>query len=297
MWQRSGDFEPCPLALDDDTAERLLSGRLHPADAPPAYADVARILASLAAPEVPDEAQAAPVMAAFRAAHRPSRVGLRQARRTRVAARAATRVAVLVVLTLLLAGGAVATASGLRGPDLRQRRPIERPPGTMVTTNLTTPTFGGEDATRPNEERAGTPAVNDRCQLGRDSTGADCPSGEAGPPVPTARIGGGAAGKEHAGKEHAGKEQEAAPDRPGQRSSSLDPVQPAEPPGSDGGKPPWPPGSVDYQKGQKRPTGSARECQEGADDQPERSSPSRRPEPIADSGDRQPDDPGCGPGR
>ena len=45
---------PVP-ALDDDTAERLLSGRLDPDDAPPAYAGVARLLQTAAAPPDPDE--------------------------------------------------------------------------------------------------------------------------------------------------------------------------------------------------------------------------------------------------
>jgi len=161
MWQRSRAPGLDPLDLDEETAERLLSGRLHPADAPPAYADVARLLASAAAPEAPDEAQAAPVMAAFRAANQPSRVRSRQARRTRVAARAAARAAVLVVLTLLLAGGAVATAGGLGVPDrLWQRHPlIGRPPGATVPAEPTTPAPkplpGGQDATRPNGRRAG----------------------------------------------------------------------------------------------------------------------------------------------
>jgi hypothetical protein len=37
-----------PLALDQGTADRLLAGTLDPADAPPAYAEVARVLATVA---------------------------------------------------------------------------------------------------------------------------------------------------------------------------------------------------------------------------------------------------------
>jgi hypothetical protein len=68
------------VPLDADTAERLLSGRLDPDDAPPGYAKVARLLRSAAAPPDPGEltGQAA-AMAAFRLAHRgsahPSRPG------------------------------------------------------------------------------------------------------------------------------------------------------------------------------------------------------------------------------
>jgi hypothetical protein len=48
-------FGPDPLALDEGTAERLLAGRLHPADAPPEYRRAAMMLAAAAAPPTPDE--------------------------------------------------------------------------------------------------------------------------------------------------------------------------------------------------------------------------------------------------
>ena len=41
--------------LDDDTAERLLAGRVGPDDAPPGYAGVAAILQSASAPATPEE--------------------------------------------------------------------------------------------------------------------------------------------------------------------------------------------------------------------------------------------------
>jgi uncharacterized membrane protein YgcG len=44
-----------PLDLDEGTAERLLAGTLDPADAPPAYAAVAHVLAAAAAPPRPEE--------------------------------------------------------------------------------------------------------------------------------------------------------------------------------------------------------------------------------------------------
>src|SRR5918993_5031335 len=43
------------FALDDRTVERLLAGRSAPADVPPAYAGVARLLAAAAAPPSPEE--------------------------------------------------------------------------------------------------------------------------------------------------------------------------------------------------------------------------------------------------
>jgi hypothetical protein len=50
------DEFPSPIGpLDDDTAERLLSGRLPPEDAPLPYAEVARFLRAAAGPPTPRE--------------------------------------------------------------------------------------------------------------------------------------------------------------------------------------------------------------------------------------------------
>ena len=59
-----------PIApLDADTAERLLSGRLDPDDAPPGYAEVARLLGAAAAPaDQVDPTGEAAAMHAFRTA-------------------------------------------------------------------------------------------------------------------------------------------------------------------------------------------------------------------------------------
>jgi hypothetical protein len=53
------------VPLDADTAERLLSGRLDPDDAPPGYADVARLLQAAAGPA--EEAELSGEAAAVRA--------------------------------------------------------------------------------------------------------------------------------------------------------------------------------------------------------------------------------------
>ena len=44
-----------PLALDEETVERLLAGDLPPAEAPPGYAKVAALLAAAAAEPTPEE--------------------------------------------------------------------------------------------------------------------------------------------------------------------------------------------------------------------------------------------------
>jgi hypothetical protein len=82
--------------LDEDTAERLLSGRLDPLDAPPPYAAVARLLRAAASPPSPDELAGEPAaLAAFRSLHaRPRRgVGGRSRRRLVAVALAGTLVA------------------------------------------------------------------------------------------------------------------------------------------------------------------------------------------------------------
>jgi hypothetical protein len=68
------DELPFPIdPLDDDTAERLLSGLLPPEDAPPAYAEVARFLRAAAAPPTPGELAGQPAaVAAFHTARAPA---------------------------------------------------------------------------------------------------------------------------------------------------------------------------------------------------------------------------------
>jgi hypothetical protein len=102
-----------PLALDDETLERLLTGELSPAQAPPGYAEVAALLAATAAPPTPDElAGQAAALAELRAATRPRRavVGFRPAarppRRRRVGLLAAALVGALAM------GGVAAAATG-----------------------------------------------------------------------------------------------------------------------------------------------------------------------------------------
>jgi hypothetical protein len=110
-----------PLALDDETLERLLTGELSPAQAPPGYAEVAALLAATAAPPTPDElAGQAAALAELRAATRPRRavVGFRRAarppRRRRVGLLAAALVGALAM------GGVAAAATGNVPAPLRE---------------------------------------------------------------------------------------------------------------------------------------------------------------------------------
>ena len=121
------DDLPFPIdLLDDDTAERLLGGRLPPEDAPPSYAEVARFLRAAAGPPTPGELAGQPAaLAAFRTAREPVRGPARGPGRKRPAGavRAGGRarlVAVALAGTLAVGGLWIAagaqTAPGLRSP-------------------------------------------------------------------------------------------------------------------------------------------------------------------------------------
>jgi hypothetical protein len=106
------------LALDEGTAERLLTGRLDAADAPPGYGRVAALLASVSAPPDTQElAGQAAVVAAFEAAarSRPARpVGVRLLipRRSQVFTKLLTVKVASAVLGVLVTGGVAAAATG-----------------------------------------------------------------------------------------------------------------------------------------------------------------------------------------
>ena len=106
------DHPPSPIpALDDDTTERLLSGRLDPDDAPPGYAGVARLLQTAAAPPHPDElAGQEAALALFRATWAdPAKVGGHRSGRVR------GRLVAVALAGVLVAGGAVAGGAATGG--------------------------------------------------------------------------------------------------------------------------------------------------------------------------------------
>ena len=124
-----------PLALDDASVERLLSG-IPPAAAPPGYAGVARLLAATVAPPTPRElaGQAAAVLAELRAVTRGRRATapVRPARPRRRRA----GLAVVVVVGALATGGGGAATGHLPGP-VRAAGPTVLVPGGGATTPAT----------------------------------------------------------------------------------------------------------------------------------------------------------------
>jgi hypothetical protein len=125
--RRPPDRDADPLALDDDTVERLLSGTLPPAQAPPGFAKVAELLAAAAAAPSPAElAGQEAVLAELRAVIRgrpPAAGPSRRARTSRRRRRAG--LAVVVVVGALVTGGVAGAATGhLPGPVRQAARSI-----------------------------------------------------------------------------------------------------------------------------------------------------------------------------
>jgi hypothetical protein len=101
------------LALDEGTAERLLAGRLDPADAPPGYGRVAAVLAAVSAPPDTEElAGQAAIVAVFAAAARSHSPQSIDPRRSRVLTKLLTVKAAAAVLGVLMGGGVAAAATG-----------------------------------------------------------------------------------------------------------------------------------------------------------------------------------------
>src|SRR5215218_3210974 len=121
-----------PLALDDAIVDRLLSGTLPAAGAPPGYAGVARLLAATVAPPTPRElAGQAAVLAEFRAVTRERRAAafVRPARHRRRRA----GLAVVVVVGALATGGVAAATGHLPGPVREAARTVLGPGGAATS--------------------------------------------------------------------------------------------------------------------------------------------------------------------
>ena len=127
MRRRHADPHADQLALDEETAEQLLTGQLSPAQAPPRYAEVAALLSAAAAPPAPEElagkaaalAELRAVTGAGRAAAstRRGRAGTHTRRAVRPPRRRWAGLAAVALVGALVTGGAAVAASGnLPGP-------------------------------------------------------------------------------------------------------------------------------------------------------------------------------------
>jgi hypothetical protein len=125
------DPDADPLALDEETVEQLLSGRLSPSQAPPRYAEVAALLAAMTAEPTPEELTGrSAALAELRAATRPRRAGVHTRRAAGPPRRRWAGLAAVALVGALVTGGAAVAATGhLPGPVREVARSILDSPG------------------------------------------------------------------------------------------------------------------------------------------------------------------------
>jgi len=184
-----------PLAVDEETVERLLTGDLPPDQAPSGYAEVARLLAAaVAAPNPGELAGQAAVLAELRAVTRARAVaGARRAARVDTRRRRRTGLAVVVVAGALAAGGVAGAASGhLQGQVREAARTIlatggGEPPASTRTGPWPAPVTGTGGAAREGSRPGGatggrlgpagaapaSPDLEGLCQAFRSGKGAE----------------------------------------------------------------------------------------------------------------------------
>jgi hypothetical protein len=131
-----------PLALDEDTAERLLAGELDPSEAPPGFAEVAAIMAAAAAAPNPDELAGEPAAVARLLAARSRQQSSRRRRTATTRGRRRIGLAVAIIIGALSMGGVAAAATGHLPEPIR-----EAARSLLTTIGVATP---------------GTPAGSDR---------------------------------------------------------------------------------------------------------------------------------------
>jgi hypothetical protein len=152
MRRRPATPDADPLALDDETVERLLRGELAPAAAPPGYAEVVELLAVTSAPPSPGElAGRAAALAELRAVTRPRRAAPGWRRRR-------AGLAAVVVVGALVTGGVAGAATGhLPGPVRDAARGILGPQGDAASpTPPARPGTSTDPATTSGSAAAGT---------------------------------------------------------------------------------------------------------------------------------------------
>jgi hypothetical protein len=163
-----------PPTLDHDTADRLLAGRLDPADAPPGFAAVAMVVAAATAPATPEELAGEPAaVAQFAAMARSgSRTRATTTRRAGAPRRIlGVRLAVAVLAAGLCIGGVAAATGTFPGPA---KPPAGHGPGNTGGgggTPTTAAPAGTGTATTTEAERArgaGTPTGPDASGPARD---------------------------------------------------------------------------------------------------------------------------------
>ena len=153
--------------LDDDTAERLVAGRVGPDDAPPGYAGVAGVLQAAAGPAGPAELAGREAALALFRAHGPS-PGRRRRPRGRARGRPRGRLAALALAGVLAAGGLWMAAAAPPPAGLPSRAGAPQSggagsgaPGLVTRARPSTPTVtsAGANARTPAQPSARAPST------------------------------------------------------------------------------------------------------------------------------------------
>jgi hypothetical protein len=164
MRQIPGSPGSSPPTLDHDTADRLLAGRLDPADAPPGFGAVATVVTAATAPATPEELAGEPAaVARFAAMARSgSRTRAATTRRAGEPRRIlGVRMAVAVLAAVLSIGGVAAAAGVFPGPA--------KPPAGHGPAS----TGGGGTPTTAAPDRTGATTEADHSRGGGTATGPD----------------------------------------------------------------------------------------------------------------------------
>jgi hypothetical protein len=171
------DPDTDPLALEDETVERLLAGELSPDQAPPGYAEVAELLAAAtAAPTHGELAGQAAALAELRAVTRARRAPAHVRRAARPPRRRWAGLAAVALVGALVTGGAAVAATGqLQEPVRDLARSIL---DTVGGADSAAPTTPGPPASAPATRAAGPggdgqgPPPTAAADRGRGTTGA-----------------------------------------------------------------------------------------------------------------------------
>jgi hypothetical protein len=161
--------DPDPLALDEETLERLLAGELPPAQAPPGYEKVAALLAAATAAPTPEELAGQPAaLAELRAVTRPRRAATRTRRTARPPRRRWAGLAAVALVGALVTGGAAAATGHLPAPVRDVARSIL---GTVGGAEpATSDPLPGSSAQSPDAGRAGQPPPPTGATVGAPGT-------------------------------------------------------------------------------------------------------------------------------
>ncbi|HZD00054.1 MAG TPA: hypothetical protein VFA46_07625 [Actinomycetes bacterium] len=161
-------FRADPLALDDDSANRLLAGRLDPADAPPGYAEAAAVMAAATAPARPEELDGVELsLDAFRAALAtpPS-----SPRRPHMLVKLLTVKAAAAAFTgALVIGGVAAAATGTL-PEPAQRMAHQLVSAAPAPAGEDHPQAGGDAAKGPDATGAAKAGLCTAYMAGKGGT-------------------------------------------------------------------------------------------------------------------------------